>query len=306
MIRTWLLLLAVAAMALQNPVSATATLLQSFQQTGQIDLEVVGAATSNPPAGQPISGNFTINNAMPGSVVKATFYAADWNNAGAPLDLSFGGLPPIPPTANSFSTDATGITQTMYAYQWDVTSIVNTLGPSIYGYTLGSNGNTAAVSGLMLSVVYNTNGPTKQVTIFDGATQVAENSTAETESITLSNMAAGPTDLSVFTVFDDSGGTGEQVKYNGAVVGGPLDNALGFNATLLTGMTGTSVASPATNQLDMVSSSGPGLLTDHFGWLYAAAVVTPNVVPEPSTIIMGGVGLLLLIATGLRSRRLRR
>lgn len=282
------------------PAAASATLVQSFQQTGQIDLEVVGAASSNPPAGLPVAGNLTLNNVVPGNVVKATLYAADWNNGGAGLDLTFGGIAAIPPTASPFSFDNSGITQTLYAYQWDVTNIVNTLGPSIYSYSLGNNGNTQAVPGLVLSVVYGTiAGPTKQITLFDGATQVAENGNAETESITFTGLSAGPTDVSIFTISDDASGTGEQVKYNTNLIGGPIDNNLGFNASLLSNMSTTSTA--GSNQLDVVSSSGPGLLTDHFGWLYASAVVTP--VPEPSTLVLGVIGLILLFTSGRHIKR---
>jgi hypothetical protein len=77
--------------------------------------------------------------------------------------------------------------------------------------------------------------------------------------------------------------SGEVVSYNGAAVGGPLDENLGLGASVLQ-MGTTSI--PGT---DLVSIT-TGL--DHFGWLLAATRVSAPGAPTLLFVLLGGLWLL--------------
>ena len=242
---------------------ASAGVLQSFQQTGQIDLELVAAGGQG---AIPPNGTFNLTQ-VNGPVVKSTFYAHDWNNGGAGIDLDFNGNSVA--TTGPFASDI-ALAASMYTYQWDVTPFV--AGPGSYTYTVGPTtvGNLFAVPAMALAVVYqDPSGPTRQVTILEGAQQLGETG-SETENFTFAGMLAGPTSVSVLTGFDDnSSSAGEQATYNGTFVGGPFDKALGLNATLTNG---TATSLTGTNGLSVSTGS------DHFGVVLSSAVVT---VPGP-------------------------
>lgn len=268
----------------------SAAIGQSFQQSGQLGLELAGAAGGNAALA---SGNLTLNNVIPGQIVQAYVYANDWNNGGGALDLIFNAGPPV--TVGPIASDTSGLISNLYSYRWDVTSQV--VGPQAYSFTIGQNtvmGNQIAGVGLV-AVYQDFSQPNNTVTILDGALQVAENSMAETETLQFAGLPAGPTSLGLFTVSDDNAGTGEVVQYNGNVVGGPIDQNLGLNASLLT-MTGNSVS--GLNSLSITSSNQPGPLgIDHFGILFATSQVTPGAgvatVPEPSPLLLAGILLVL-------------
>ena len=263
-----------------------AGIVQSFQQTGNIGLEIAAAAGGN---NSLVTGSLTLSQVVPGPVLKATLYANDWSGgpgSGGPLDLIFAGIPAG--TNGPFNSDVA--LTTLYSYQWDVSSIVG--GPGTFNYAIGQSSPGFQISGLALAVVYaDPSAPKTTVTILEGAKQIGE-SGAETESANFTGLPAGATSLSVFTISDDTTGTGEAVQYNGNSVGGPIDANLGFNASLLT-MSSTSLAGSNTVSI----STG----SDHMGWLLATSAVS---VPEPSTLMMLLASSLAVI--GFRWRRQRR
>jgi hypothetical protein len=275
--RTTLLALLLSATC-SAPGGASAALLQSFQATGPLGLEVAGA--SNLGGALPtFSGTITLSGIPPGAIVqKAFLYTNDWASSGS-LDLTlnsaFIGL------ATPFSSDTTTIITHLFAYRWDVTPFVHT--PGSYTVAIGQTSRGNQIYGAALAVVWlDPLAPTATVSILDGARQVGERG-PETESASFTTLPGGPTTLWVFTVADDSASSGEVVSYNGAAVGGPLDENLGLGASVLQ-MGTTSI--PGT---DLVSIT-TGL--DHFGWLLAATRVSAPGAPTLLFVLLGGLWLL--------------
>lgn len=276
--------------------AADAGFVQSFQMTGQLGLEVTGAAGGNMSMA---SGSLALSNTL-AVPVKAFFYATDWQSGGAPITGTFNGVPLMGAVVQT-DTTLPGIS---YTHRWDVTSFI--AGPGSYNYSLSGLGpgvnpslpGGSTIPGVALAVVYNDPSASANtlVTIMDGSLQLGEGlTTTDSESLTFMNQVAGSATIYSFTVFDDSAESGEVVSYNGAAIGGPIDNALGFNATLLT-MSATSVA--GSNVLTL-STDPADPNVDHMHWALAASIVTP--VPEPASLVLAGLGL---IGTGVwRSRR---
>lgn len=234
--------------------TAHAGLVTSFQQTGNLALEIAAAAGGN----SVVASGTLLLSRLPStaSVVKATLYASQVNN-GAGLHATFAGtdMGTVGPAAND------NVNQNFYAYQWDVSAY---LIPGVTSYTYSVNqGNN--IAGVALAVVWeDTNEPTRIVTIVDGMQQVGENG-AETEFTDIANLGHGKTKVSLFTVLDDAINTGETVAYNDSIIGGPIDRNLGTLASLL--------------ELDGDSLTGSNRIsiwtgTDHMGWMIAGVEVT--------------------------------
>ena len=261
---------------------ARAALAMSFQQTGQYNVEFVAKAGGNFPS---VSGSFNLTQTV-GPAVKAFLYAADFNNGSAP-DLKFNSVP-VSPTLVATDVELNG---TMLGYKWDVTSMVT--GSGSYSYTIGQNIAGSIISAVGLVVAYNDPlAVTRQITIQDGIEQVGVNPSAiDSKSFTFSGISAGSTDVWTFTGYDSvnlPNETGETVTWNGTNVGGPLDGALGFNASLAHG-TATSLSGTNT----MTVNTGPTLV-DNFGVIAGVSMVT---IPEPihttSTAVFAALALLL-------------
>jgi hypothetical protein len=105
-------------------------------------------------------------------------------------------------------------------------------------------------------------------------------------------IGAGTGKLSLLTLADDTSVSGEQIAFNGNVIGGPIDANLGasssvfnFNVTTIGGGN------------DTVGMTSQG---DIFGW-HVAVLLSP--VPDPA----GGAGMfalgLLLLCPTTRARR---
>ncbi len=267
--------------------SANSSIIQSFQMSGQLGLEVAAAAGGNL---HTASGSLTLNNVVAGPV-KAFLYATDFQSGGNPYTGTFNGAPLVAPVTSS-DTTLPGIS---YTHRWDVTPFI--AGPGSYSYSFtglapGANPNFPSgslLSGVALAVVYNDPGASvgTLVTIMDGSQQLGEGMTiSETETINFTNLVAGLTTIHSFTVFDDNAESGEVVSYNGSTIGGPIDQSLGLNATLLT-MSATSMA--GTNALSLTTDPATPNV-DHMVWALAASIVNP--VPEPSAFALAVLGLL--------------
>jgi hypothetical protein len=246
--------------------SAQAGMSQSYQATGNLGLDVAGAACSNLPS---VSGTLSVSMPIFATTQKAYFYVSQINN---PFGLSvvFNNVNVAP--VGTPASDAHF--NTLYTYAFDVTNWVFP-GQLSHSYSLGQPTTGSLICGVALAVVWqDPSEPARTVTIIDGMQQVGE-SGAETETVTFTGLPAGSTNLWLFTVYDDSTASGETVSYNGTTIGGPIDQFLGLNASLL--------------NLSATSRSGSNSLSiatigDHLGWMVAATAVTlPPVGVEPET-----------------------
>jgi len=273
--------LALACALATPPVTARATLVQAFQQSGQLDLEVVGDSNSPQQGiGSNIAGTLALSN-VNGPVVRATLYFANFNNNGDPHNVTFNAM--ALGQVGPFASDLT-VAASMYAYQVDVTALVT--GAGNFSYSISEvNPSQFGIPGVALAVVYqDLSAPQSTVTIIEGMQQVGETG-PETEQANFTGIPAGPTDLSIFTVLDNNTASGETVSYNGNSIAGPIDQNLGLNASLLAA-TSTSIGNN-NDQLSVTTGA------DHMGWVLATSVVT---VPEPSAFLFVGFLLAVLLA----------
>ncbi|UCH84008.1 MAG: hypothetical protein JSW50_16515 [Candidatus Latescibacterota bacterium] len=251
--------------ALLTTHTSLAAFIQTYQATGNLQVEVAGAANLVPPA----MGTVTLTGIPSGTIKRAYFYATQTNNT-LGLSLTFNGAPLG--TAGPYASEALLIT--LSTYRWDVTSSIIP-GVASYGFSvLDGMGIPVAVAGVGLVVVWeDVSEPLRTVTIVDGVKQVGE-SGAETESMTFTGLPSGNTTVWIFTTDDDSS-TGETVSYNAVNIGGPLIGNLGLNASVLQ-MTGTSVLGSNTLSISTV--------TDHLTWVLGVTAIGQSPVPaEEST-----------------------
>jgi len=244
--------------------SADAAMSTAFQQTGNLALEVAGAAGG---ISTVASGTLSLSR-LPATatVVKASLYASQVNN-GVSLQAQFAGtnLGAVGPAASDSAA------QILYNYRWDVTSL---LVPGTLDYSFKvSLGNS--VAGVALAVIWqDVNEPTRMVTLIEGMQQIG-NVAFETESLQLQNQGPGDAEVCIFTVLDDAINSGETIDYNGGFIGGPIDQNLGYLSSLLV--------------LNATSQSGDNTLsihtlTDQMGWMLAGVSVTmPPVSTTTST-----------------------
>jgi hypothetical protein len=268
--RLFLCIAAGALSALVFPGAARAGFLPQLQLTGNLHLEVTGAASLAPLG----TGTLTLATAPQGIVQKAYLYATQTSNT-AGMAGTFGGLPlaGVGPAASDMQL------VTISTYRWDVTTMIIP-GVTSYSFTLTDGmGMPAFVAGVGLLVVWDdpSTQPFRTVTIVDGAQQVGENG-SETESMTFTTVPAGTTSVWVFTT-DDDASLGEVVSYNGVGIGGPLIGNLGLNASVL--------------QMPANSQSGSNTLSiftqsDHLTWVLGAIAVDQSPVGVERTS-WGGV-----------------
>jgi hypothetical protein len=237
-----------------------AALSQSYQATGNLGMDVTGAAGDN---SQIEIGSLTVNKPPLATVQKAFFYVSQINNpSGLSVTFLNNHVTPVGPPASDAQFN------TLYTYKYDVTNAF-LAGLLTYQYYIGRPTTGSPIAGVALAVVWQDDSePSRTITIIDGMQQVGENG-AETESVTFTGLPSGSTDLWLFTVYDDSAASGETVAYNGSAIGGPIDGFLGLSASIL--------------QLSSTSVSGSNALSistiaDDMGWMVAgAAVLLPPV-----------------------------
>lgn len=250
----------------------------AFQQTGYFAIEV---AADGPGAAPNLTGTLNLAQ-LPGSAVpvKAFLYAMDTNHPGG-VSGTFNNnpLPQVP----SYATDSAF--NTLYTFRWDVTNLILP-GVTSYGYQLMETpdqfmniGGQLGVAALV--VVYSDPSITSKsvATIVDGMAYVG-NPHGETESINITGLpvGSGTSAIDTVTYLDDNFGTlpvnpsGEQVRFNGVSIGGPLDGNLALNGSL-NNWTGATIAG-----LDSMSITTND---DEFGWVLTT-ILTP--IPLPGAL----------------------
>lgn len=244
--------------------AAYAEMAPSFQQTGNLALEITATAGGNTTVA---SGTLSLSRLpVTATVVKASLYASQANNA-AGLRARFAGidLGTVGPAASDSAA------QVLYNYRWDVTSRI-VPGTLDYSFTV-SFGNS--VAGVALAVIWqDINEPTRMVTLVEGMRQIG-NIAFETETVQFPNQGSGDAEITIFTILDDALNSGETIAYNGNHIGGPIDQNLGYLSSLI--------------RLNTTSLSGDNALsihtqTDHMGWMLAGVSVTmPPVGTTPSS-----------------------
>jgi hypothetical protein len=245
---------------------SAASLTTSFSMDGQLGAEVTAFPAAFATAA---SGTLNLSSIPAGAtIVKAVLYGNNYDSSLTPSAVFAG---------NSLGTTAAFSTDGAFsAYKWDVTSLVTGNGAYAASYSGLSNSY-----GLALAVVFNDASlPLARVSINDGAIDVLGGNT--TVSTTF-NAFAGLGTLWVHTAADNAlGETGEQISFNGTVVGGPIDANLGDYASLF------QLPVTAINGVNTAAIFDP---SDNFGW-DLAVLTTPSAVPVPPGLLLLGSGLL--------------
>ena len=259
--------------------TASATLLTSFTIDGNVGVEVAaypdGYAYSS-------SGTLTLSGIPAGATIEqAWLYANNYFDASRTPSATFGGTV----LANTIAFD---VNDTFSVYKWDVTSLVTGSG----SYSASYSGMTNSY-GLALVVAYSDPGlPLSRVIINHGAFDL-DGGGADTHTTTF-NAFAGDGDLWIHTAADNNTGSesGEQIIFNGSVVGGPIDANLGNYASLF--------------QLPVTAVNGTNTATiytpiDYFGWDLAVLRTPSAAIPDPCTVFLLGSACLIGFA-GLRRK----
>ena len=282
--------------------AARAGMMTSFQASGQLGYELAGLASPGPP----VMGNLTLASIPAGAVIQQVFvYTNDFVSGGGQLDITI--TPPSGPAVGATnvspsSSDPVPIAQTFgYKLQIPPTSV---LGNGSYGVHIQASamgGNANQIAGLGMLVIYSHPLLSQStITVNDGvffmtgtsATPGSNATTFQQQGETI--HASSSAQLSILTFADDPATSGEQILFNGAVVGGPLDaNLPGGGSASVHNIAVTSTAG-STNTVGVTSTG------DIFGW-HVAVLQTP--VPEPGAALTLGMGLLAAAARARRQRR---
>lgn len=241
------------------------------------------AAYPDPGQAESTSGNLTLSSVPSGAtILSATLYAHDWFRHGsATPSAAFAGT--SLGTASAFASDDSSVE----AYKWDVTSLVT--GNSTYSASAsGFKNNNFGLA--LVAVFTDPSLPYQRIVINDGAVHLYLN---DTDTTTFSGFGVGSGTLWIYTEADNSISSGEEIKLNGSIVGGPIDDNLGPYASLFSIPVTTQAG---TNTVDIVSKG------DRFGWHLAILEgASPSVIPAPGAILLGSIGVGLV--GWLRKRR---
>ncbi len=259
------------------PATSVGALTTQFEQTGHLGVHVTAFASSGVPADL---DTLSIVGLPDGAeTLLATLYGNNYFDAAVTPQATFGGIDLG--LAAAFDED-----ELFSTYRWDVTSLVTGNGEveaSFSGFTNSF--------GLALVVVYSAPTlPLSRVVINDGAVDVVGGETV----FTAFEASAGAGDLWIHTAADNNGGR-EQIRFNGELVGGPIDANLGAWASLLQLPVETIDGRNSASILD---------LGDRLGWDLAVLRTEPAaaVVPVPAAGWLLAWALLGAASTARRRR----
>jgi len=231
----------------------------SFVSNGPVGAEVGAFPMSG---GSSPSGSFTLTRIPVGATIEQAWLYGDGWPGGGPSAV-FAGTPLGAGVAIDSNTHHV-------TFRWDVTSLIAGNG----SYAASATG-FATNHGLGLVVAFrHPSLPAGRVIINDGSGELAHGTTFA-ESTTFDALA-GPATLWLYTNGDDPGPlpvTGEEIRFNGAIVGGPIDANLGLRASLfeipVTAVDGV-------NTLEIRTPADGG--ADNFGW--PLAVLISSALPD--------------------------
>lgn len=169
------------------------------------------------------SGTFAVSG-LPGgaTVVSAFFHSNDWFNNGVMQHLTFNGTNAGPKVASTWTSDG------LFDYRWDVTSLVT--GNGSYDFVL--SGGEQIYMGALTVIYQDASLPTGSVHVYEGAETIGQSGN-ETLNIELTGAAPGPAFFQIVSQADDAFTSGEEIFYNGDLIGGPFDANLGDYASLI-------------------------------------------------------------------------
>lgn len=252
--------------------SANATINNTGNYFGNVGGQLTAVAFAGSSSG---SGSFFVGGMPAGSSILAAYVNTNsWFDPGASQTLIFDGNNKGSTTAYESALSGSG---DAFDYRWDVTS--NVVGNGFYSFDVGPASQLYMAS---LYVVYSHPSlPLGSVHTYEGVEHVGEGHTTDSYSFNLTGASAGPAYFQIVTQADDTSTTGEQIFYNGNLVGGPIDNNLGPNASM--------ISSPVVNNgvSETISIDTYG---DWFG-LHVALVTTT--IPAPGCLALVGLGGLM-------------
>lgn len=260
---------------LAAPAGAGAVVLTSSIFTGNVGADVSAYAC----AGGSCAGSLEVAGAPAGStILKATLYGNNYFGLAAPT-ATFAGTPLGPTTAYDSHLGFS-------VYQWDVTPLVT--GNGSYSASYSGLGNTYGLA--LVTVFTHPSLPAGTVFINQGAYDVNGGAGGDF-STAFAGAAGGAGTLWIHTAADNALGesAGEEIRFNGSSVGGPVDANLGNFASLF------EIPVAVLSGLNLASLHIP---VDQFGWDLAVLVAGPAGVAEPGTLALLGCAL-----AGLALRR---
>lgn len=287
------------AAALAVPPPTLATLMTSMQFSGNIGYELAGIASPSSP-GTGISASIALTTLQPGAMpLFAVVYTNDFVGAGVgggQIDASFTPLAGpafgIATNLSPNSSDPVPLAQT-FGYQIFVPPTAIT-GNGSYGISIAPSlfgGSINQMAGAAILVIYSHPLlPQSTITVNDGVYMMGPGGMPNSQSTTFQQMgttiyAGANSRLSLLTFADDSFNTGEQILFNNAVIGGPIDaNLPGGGSASIFNFTVTSTAG-STNTVKLTSTG------DIFGWHVAVLQTPVSSTPEPSVLSLAAAGL---------------
>jgi hypothetical protein len=298
---------AFGALALAALPAARATMMTSMQFSGTIGYELAGIASPGPPINASIALTTLPPGAMPLFAVVYTNDFAGFGTGGGQIDATLTPLfgPGIAIAANMSpnSSDPVPLAQT-FGYQIGVPPTAIT-GNGSYGINIAPSlfgGNANQMAGAAMLVIYSHPLlPQSTITVNDGVYMMGAGGMPNSQSTTFQQLgstihAGAGSQLSLLTFADDPFNSGEQILFNNAVIGGPIDaNLPGGGSASIFNFTVTSTAG-STNTVKLTSTG------DVFGW-HVAVLQTPVAsTPEPSLLALAAAGLAgLALARGQRA-----
>jgi hypothetical protein len=279
------------AMLMLSVCPARAAMQGIFTFTGNIGYELSGFGQ---PSGPMAMGNATLSTLPPGAVPIVGFaFTNDFPPGGGFLDASvtnpasqnFQIAQGAPPTAG----DPQPIAQ-VFGYTFGVPPVAIT-GNGQYAFNVTPSlvgGNANQISGVGLLVIYmDPLQPLSTITVNAGVLSMGTGGNPNVQSTTFAGplIGAGAGRLSLLTLADDTFTSGEQIRFNGTPIGGPIDANLGINASVFN-FNVTTVGGG--NDVATMTSQG-----DIFGW-HVAVLQSP--VPEPGCLAWGSVVLAMAAA----------